>query len=105
MPDLDTIQQVYLPYLGHVLMGLGYAFEQLDIIEAPIPSAVVLIGHFCVLADPRALSPDKSSVRIINLIFLISNILVFIYDFIVSMDIPLRTIFEMELRMENINLL
>lgn len=96
MIDIDTVLQVYLPYFGHFVMGIGYAIEQLELLESPLPSAMVLIGHLCVVADPRALASEKTCVRIVNLIFLISNILVFLYDFIAAMAFDLPTISEMD---------
>lgn len=89
MFDLDTLLEVYLPYAGHILMAIGYLLEQFENIEPPLPSAVVLIGHLCVLSDPRTLSPDKPSVQVINIIFLISNILVFLYDFAIALQLEI----------------
>lgn len=98
MVDCRTLVEVYLPYAGHVLMALGYVLEQFEGIEPPLPSGVVLIGHLCVLSDPRTLSPDKPGVQVINLIFLISNILVFLYDFAMSLRIDILAISELEQR-------
>lgn len=85
MLELQSALDVYLPYLGHVLMTIGYILEQLHNVGPPIPSALVLIGHICILTDPRALSPGRPVVQIINIIFLVGNILMFIYDVIISL--------------------
>lgn len=77
-------------------MAIGYALEQFDCIAPPIPSLVVLIGHLCVLTDPRSLSFDNPGTQIVNVIFLISNILVFLYDLLTSMNIPLPMIQDMD---------
>lgn len=87
MFDLDYVLEVCVPYVGHFLMALGYVFEQFETLPPPIPSAVVLLGHLFVLSDPRALSSERPSVQIINILFLLSNILMFIYDIVLSLDI------------------
>ncbi|CAK1551683.1 unnamed protein product [Leptosia nina] len=96
MIDLDLVLEIYLPYFGHALMALGYILEEIESIQPPLPSAVVLIGHLCVLTDPRTLSVEQESVRIINIIFLISNLLVFVYDFIVALDLNMPPINELD---------
>lgn len=98
MVDCRTLLEVYLPYAGHALMALGYILEQFEGVEPPVPSGVVLIGHLCVLSDPRTLSSGKPSVQIINLIFLISNILVFFYDFAMALRFDFLAINEIEQR-------
>lgn len=80
MLQLQFILEKYLPYLGHVLMAVGYALEQFQNIEPPLPSAMVLLGHLCVLTDPVILSPSHPYVQIVNLLFLLSNIFMFFYD-------------------------
>lgn len=96
MLDLNTVVEVLLPYIGHFIMALGYVLEQFETVEPPLPSAVVLVGHLFVLSDPQTLSPDRPSVQIINVIFLISNALVFLYDFIVSLHYNMPAIQEMD---------
>lgn len=97
MTLVEDCLELFLPYVGHVIMALGYVMEQFEGVEPPLPSAVVLIGHLCVLSDPRTLSPEKPSVQIINLLFLISNILVFVYDFAIALEIDMiPTISEFE---------
>lgn len=96
MLDFNTVVELYLPYFGHFVMALGYILEQFESVEPPVPSAVVLVGHLCVLSDPRTLSPDKPAVQIINLIFLVSNILVFIYDSIVALNYQVPMITELD---------
>lgn len=86
MVEYLSLLESYLPYIGHAVMALGYVMEQFETVDAPLPSAVVLIGHLFVLTDPRALSPEKPNVQTLNLIFLLSNILVFIYDFLTSLE-------------------
>lgn len=94
MLKLQSIIEVYLPYFGHALMALGYILEQFDNVDPPLPSAVVLIGHLCVLSDPRTISSDHPHVQIVNLVFLFSNILVFIFDFLVALDYNITVISE-----------
>lgn len=96
MLDLETLVGVYLPYLGHFIMAMGYMLEQIEYVQPPLPSAVVLVGHLCVLSDPRTLSPAQPSVQVINVIFLISNVLVFLYDFFVAMDYDVPEISELD---------
>lgn len=96
MLDLVTFFEKYLPYVGHFMMAMGYILEQMESVRPPVPSAVVLVGHLCVLSDPRTLSPEQPSVQVINLIFLISNILVFLYDFIVALEYDLPLINELD---------
>lgn len=96
MLTFNSVVEIYLPYFGHCVMALGYILEQFESINPPVPSAVVLVGHLCVLSDPRTLSPDKPGVQIINLIFLVSNILVFLYDFVVALDFELPLINELD---------
>lgn len=92
----DVLIQIYLPYFGHFLMAIGYIVEQFGVVEPPFPSGVILIGHLCVLADPGTLSPDKPTNQLINIILLISNILVFTYDFIVSLHYDIPTVEELD---------
>lgn len=96
MMNIKSVLELYLPYFGHFLMALGYILEQFEGFDPPVPSAVVLLGHIFVLSDPRALSPTRPSVQIINLIFLVSNILVFLYDFVVSLRYDLHIVSEMD---------
>jgi hypothetical protein len=96
MLDLGAFVDLYLPYLGHFIMAMGYLLEQIESVQPPMPSAVVLVGHLCVLSDPRAISPDQPNVQVINLIFLISNILVFLYDYIISLEYELPLIHELD---------
>lgn len=86
MLELQSVLDVYLPYFGHVLMALGYILEQFQSVGPPLPSAIVLIGHLCVLTDPKALSPDRPIVQIINAVFLFSNVVMFIHDLIRSIQ-------------------
>ncbi|XP_073967367.1 aminopeptidase N-like [Choristoneura fumiferana] len=79
-------------------MALGYLLEQVGNFEPPVPSAVVLLGHLCVLSDPRTLSPDNPGVQIINLMFLISNVMVFLYDFVVSLEYNVPQIADLDRR-------
>lgn len=96
MLNFNTVVELYLPYFGHFVMALGYILEQFESVEPPVPSAVVLVGHLCVLSDPRTLSPDKPGVQIINLIFLVSNVLVFLYDFVVALNFQVPMINELD---------
>lgn len=96
MLDLNSVVELYLPYFGHVVMALGYILEQFESVEPPVPSAVVLVGHLCVLSDPRTLSPEKPGVQVINLIFLVSNVLVFLYDLVVAMNFQMPMINELD---------
>lgn len=96
MLDFNAVVELYLPYCGHFVMALGYILEQFESVEPPVPSAVVLIGHLCVLSDPRTLSPDRPGIQIINLIFLISNILVFLYDSVVALHFQVPMINELD---------
>lgn len=96
MLELQTLFEKYLPYFGHALMAIGYVLEQFENIEPPLPSAVVLVGHLFVLSDPRSLSPNRPSVQILNLIFLFSNILMFLYDFVIALEINLPRIQELD---------
>lgn len=96
MVYLDELIALYLPYAGHAIMALGYLLEQVGNFEPPVPSAVVLLGHLCVLSDPRTLSPDNPGVQIINLMFLISNVMVFLYDFIVSLEYNVPQITDLD---------
>lgn len=89
--DEDAIRS-YLPYAGHSLMAVGYILEQTGSFEAPIPSFFVLLGHICVLSDPRALSSDEPSRQVINIIFLVSNVLVFVYDVMLAAGYNLPSI-------------
>lgn len=92
----DVITQIYLPYFGHFLMAVGYIVEHLGVVDPPFPSGVILIGHLCVLADPGSLSPEKPTNQLINIILLISNIMVFIYDFFVSLHYDIPTIEDLD---------
>ncbi|CAG9563558.1 unnamed protein product [Danaus chrysippus] len=80
MLQLQYLLEKYLPYFGHLLMAMGYVLEQFQNIEPPLPSAMVLLGHLCVLTDPLSLSPSRPYVQIVNLLFLLSNITMFLYD-------------------------
>ncbi|CAF4955164.1 unnamed protein product [Pieris macdunnoughi] len=96
MYDLELFVEQYLPYFGHALMALGYILEEIDSFQPPVPSAVVLIGHLCVLTDPRTLTTEQESVRILNIIFLISNLLVFVYDFVLALEFNMPPINELD---------
>lgn len=86
MLSIQSALRVYLPYFGHFLMAIGYILEQFENVAPAVTSGVVLLGHLCVLSDPRALSPHHPKVQMINIIFLLSNIIVFIYDITMSLD-------------------
>lgn len=75
----------YLPYVGHAMMGAGYLLEHLNTFRPPLPSGVVLIGHVFVLSDPQALSPQRPRLRVVNSIFFLSNLFVFVYDIVVAL--------------------
>lgn len=96
MLDLKTVIEIYLPYFGHFLMAMGYVLEQFESVDPPLPSAVVLFGHLLVLSDPRTLSPSQPSVQAINIIFLVSNILVFLYDLVLSLQYDLHVVSQMD---------
>lgn len=82
MLDLETVSGRYLTYFGHVLMAIGYVFEQFETVGPPVPSGVVLLGHLCVLTNPESLPPERPIIQIINILFFISNIVTFINDII-----------------------
>lgn len=71
-------------------MVVGYVIEQTETFGPPIPSGIVLFGHLCVVLQSPRLTTDFTSAKIINLIFLISNILMFFYDILVALgfDVP-----------------
>ncbi|CAH2091828.1 unnamed protein product [Euphydryas editha] len=96
MLGLLCVLEVYLPYFGHALMALGYILEQFQSVGPPLPSAVVLIGHLCVLTDPRTLSSERPSVQIINIVFLFSNILMFLIDLIRALEYDVPRITEID---------
>lgn len=77
-------------------MALGYILEQFESIEPPLPSGVVLLGHLFVLSDPRALAANRPSVQAINIMFLFSNIIVFLYDFFLYLGNQLPIINQMD---------
>lgn len=91
MLHIKEFIQVYLPLVGRALMALGYLLERYGDVEPPVPSAVVLVGHLCVLSDPRTLAPGTSRTLFVNLLLFLSNVLVFLYDFIIALwfDVPI----------------
>lgn len=88
--SIESIES-YLPSLGHFIMAMGYVLEQIECAEPPIPSAVVLLGHVCVLSDGKALNSEETTVKLFTLIFLVSNLFVFLYDVLIALGFSIST--------------